>query len=73
MSDLGSIERTDLYDYYKANYSPDKAVIIIAGDVNADGILSKVRSAFGHISSGLPKKPIVSVEPGQMRGKKGGS
>jgi zinc protease len=65
MSDLGSIEPTDLHDYYKANYAPDNAVIIIAGDVNADEMLSKVRNAFGHIPPGLPKKSVVSVEPGQ--------
>jgi zinc protease len=69
MSDLGSIERTDLYDYYRTNYSPDNAVIIIVGDVNADEILSKVRSAFEHIPSGPPKKSIVSVEP-EQRGEK---
>jgi zinc protease len=70
MSDIGSIERTDLYDYYRANYMPDNAVIIIAGDVDADGILSTVRSAFGHIPPGLPKKTVVSVEPGQTGEKK---
>lgn len=69
MSDLGAIERTDLYDYYNANYSPNNAVIIIVGDVNADEIFSKVRSSFEHIPSGPPKKSIVSVEPAQ-RGEK---
>jgi len=69
MSDLGSIDRADLYDYYRTNYSPDNAVIIVVGDVNADEILSKVRSAFGHIPSGPPKKSIVSVEP-EQRGEK---
>jgi zinc protease len=70
MSDIGSIERTDLYDYYRANYSPDNAVIIIAGDVNADGVLSKVRSAFGQIPPGPSKKSIASVEPEQTGEKK---
>ena len=36
MSDIGSIERKDLYDYYKTYYSPDNAVIIIVGDVDAE-------------------------------------
>jgi zinc protease len=70
MSDIGSIERTDLYDYYRANYSPDNAVIIIAGDVNADGVLSKIRSAFGQIPPGASRKSIVSVEPEQTGEKK---
>ena len=69
MSDLGSIERTDLYDYYRANYSPDNAVIIIVGDVNAEEMLSRVRSSFEHIPPGPPKKSIVSVEP-EQRGEK---
>ena len=41
MSDLKSIERDDLYNYYKAHYSPDNAVIVIVGDVKADEIIGK--------------------------------
>jgi zinc protease len=65
MSDIKSIERDDLYNYYKTFYSPDNALIIIVGDVTADEIIDKVKNYFEHIPPGLPVKRISSVEPEQ--------
>ncbi|MBE0427125.1 MAG: insulinase family protein [Nitrospirae bacterium] len=65
MSDITSIERDDLYEYYKTYYSPDNAFILIVGDVNAGEILEKVRHSFEDIPSGKPKDRIKSVEPEQ--------
>jgi zinc protease len=65
MSDLESIERDDLYKYYKVNYSPDNAVIVIAGDVKADQIIENVNKSFGHIQPGPPRKSTTSSEPDQ--------
>lgn len=49
MSDIASIERKDLYDYYKSYYSPDNAVIVVAGDVKSNEIFLKIKKAFGKI------------------------
>ena len=65
MSDLESIERDDLYKYYKANYSPNNAVIVIVGDVKTDQIIEHVNKSFGNIQSGPERKDIVSTEPEQ--------
>jgi len=65
MSDLKSMERNDVYHYYKTFYSPDNAVIIIVGDVTADEIVHKVKAYFENIQPGLPRKPMASVEPAQ--------
>ena len=45
MSDLESIERDDLYNYYKANYSPSNAVIVIVGDIKADQIIEDIKNS----------------------------
>jgi len=66
MSDIDSIERKDLYDYYKTYYSPDNAVIIIVGDVRAEMIIEKVKESFGDIPAATsPRRDITSVEPEQ--------
>ena len=69
MSDINSIERDDLLNYYRAYYSPGNAVIIIAGDVRAEEIMEKIKNSFGAIPSGPPKEKINFVEPDQ-RGEK---
>jgi zinc protease len=65
MSDLESIERDDLYKYYKVNYSPDNAVIVIVGDVKADQMIENVNKSFGHIQPGPPRGNTTSSEPDQ--------
>jgi len=65
MSDLKSIGRDDLYNYYKTYYSPDNAVIIVVGDVNAGEILGKISSSFGEIQDGPARRDIKSEEPVQ--------
>jgi zinc protease len=63
MSDLESIEKDDLYKYYKANYLPSNAIIVIVGDVKADQIIENVKKSFSHIYSGPLKKGFASSEP----------
>ncbi len=69
MSDIKSIERDDLYSYYKTYYSPDNAVVVIVGDVYADEIIGKVDRFFKDIVSGPARKNITSTEP-EQRGEK---
>ena len=69
MSDINSIERDDLLNYYKAYYSPDNAVIIIAGDVKAEEMMEKIKNSFGAIPSEPPKGKDSSLEP-EQRGEK---
>jgi zinc protease len=69
MSDIGSIERDDLYHYYKTYYAPDNAVIIIVGDVNAEKIIEEVKESFGEIPAGPARKDVTSEEP-EQRGEK---
>jgi zinc protease len=65
MSDIKSIERDDLYSYYKTHYSPDNTVIVIVGDVIADKLMEKINHSFGKIPYGPPRKYIIFTEPEQ--------
>src|SRR4030042_3387067 len=44
MSDIKSIDKEDLTSYYKTGYSPENAVIIVVGDVNADDMMKQIKS-----------------------------
>jgi zinc protease len=70
MSDITSIERKDLYRYYKTYYSPNNAFIIISGDVKAEDIFTKVRKGFGHIKPSKRSFIRYRTEEPQQRGEK---
>ena len=65
MSDLSSINRDDLYAYYKAYYAPDNAFVIVAGDVNPEATFQKIKTHFGDIPRGRGRSEVASVEPEQ--------
>jgi zinc protease len=65
MSDLSSIDRDDLYSFYRTNYSPRNAVILVVGDVDSAGMEEKIRSAFENIPRGPAIEKKTSVEPEQ--------
>ncbi len=69
MSDISSIERESLNDYYKKYYSPDNAVIVVAGDINPDSVMKMIEENFGEIPRGPAREALSSVEPLQ-RGEK---
>ena len=47
ISDLHSLSREHVQDYFKKFYTPDNATIIIAGDVNADDVYDLVAEYYG--------------------------
>jgi len=62
MSEIKSIEREDLYAYYKKYYSPANAFIVVVGDVNAEDILKKIKIHFEPITSDPIYKNIACIE-----------
>jgi len=66
MSDLKSIERDDLYNYYKVRYSPSNAVIVIVGDIKPDQIIDHIKRSFDSIPPETLKKNINFLEPDQQ-------
>jgi zinc protease len=66
MSDLQSIQRDDIYRYYKTYYRPDNAVIIATGDADEKRILELIEKYFGNIgkaSGNIPRSG--TIEPPQ--------
>lgn len=48
-ADIASIERDDLVSYYRKYYAPDKAFIVVAGDVSSETVLPAINRHFGVI------------------------
>lgn len=69
MEDLDSITVEDLQNFYKTYYAPNNAVLVVAGDVETNSVLTLVKKYFGAIPKG-PTPPVLTVTPpsqGEMR------
>ncbi|NQY99711.1 MAG: insulinase family protein [Bdellovibrionales bacterium] len=65
MRDLNAATIDDLKDFYKVHYSPNNAVVVIAGDIDADRAMRLVKKYYGNIpAQKLPGKKGED-EPGQ--------
>lgn len=49
VSDLKSLSRDQVMNYFKNFYTPDNAIIVIAGNVDADDVHDMVKNKFGDI------------------------
>lgn len=69
MTDLKEITREDLWGYYRTYYTPRNAFIVIAGNIDVDSVMAKIRKEFG----GLPEGSAVMearVEEPEQRGER---
>ena len=65
--DLRGIKVSDLSAFYKAHYRPDRAVLVLAGDLNPEQALERIESWFGPISrEGRGGKSEPCEEPPQV-------
>jgi len=70
MSDIKSIGRDDLYNYYKTHYSPDNAVIVIAGDVKLEEIIEKIKNSFGKITPAKTQEKNIAFSEPEQKGER---
>lgn len=70
MSDIESIERSNLYEHYKTYYSPDNAFIVISGAVNSEDIFPTIRENFEKITNRDKKISRVKTEEPRQGGKR---
>ena len=56
---ISNIHRDEILDYYKKYYNPSNMITVIAGDVDSQNVLQKVRQNFNHEY----KKPIKNIYP----------
>ena len=66
LGDLETMTRDDLYGYYRRNYVPNNATLVIVGDVETDDVLRRVEKAFGGIAAGPELRRVRAVDPEQF-------
>ncbi|GMR12462.1 MAG: pitrilysin family protein [Gemmatimonadota bacterium] len=64
-SDLQSLTRRQVADYYRRYYGPNNAVVSVVGDVDPDQVIDWAEEYFGGIPSGAPPRPVLAREPEQ--------
>jgi zinc protease len=65
MSDLNAITLDDCKDYYAVHYTPDKAVVIIAGPTTHAANMQLVTKYFGSLKPGPPSPRVPRGEQPQ--------
>ena len=66
-SSIKAITRGDLVDYYRANYYPNNAAVVMAGDINLEEARSKLEDVFAGWQPGtiavheVPQPPAISA------------
>jgi zinc protease len=66
LSDLQSMTREDLYRYYRRNYVPNNATVVVVGDVETDDVFRRVEKQFGGIPAGPAPRRVHVEEPEQL-------
>ena len=62
MEDLNAASLADVHEWFDTWYGAANAVLVVAGDVEAEDVKARVEKYFGHIPSGPPLiKPDVSL------------
>ena len=65
-ADLRSITRDDLFAHYRRFYSPANAFVVAVGDFDANDMLERISSSFGHIPAGETTVANPPDEPRQL-------
>jgi zinc protease len=61
MADLHTMQRTDLYQHYRTFYTPNNAVLALAGDFETEAILARLRALYAELPAG--PAPIRRARP----------
>jgi zinc protease len=70
MADLDAASLEDVQDWFKTYYGAANAVVVVAGDVEAEDVLTRVERYFGDIPSGSPverQQDWIAARSGEHR------
>jgi zinc protease len=65
LSDLKTMTRDDLFEYYRRYYVPNNATLVVVGDVEIDDVVGRVARQFGRIPAGADPPRQKTIEPEQ--------
>jgi predicted Zn-dependent peptidase len=65
-SEVAHLTRPKLVEFYKRYYAPNRMVLSIVGDVDAEEIFQLAEEKFGGIPRQPAPAPIVTIEPDQQ-------
>lgn len=64
MEDLSAASLEDVSAFFRKYYAPNNAVVVVAGDVDADSVRAQAQRLFGWIPRGAPvAKPDLPIPP----------
>ena len=66
LSDLETMNRDDLYGYYRRHYAPNNATVVVVGDVEPDEVMRSVARHFGPAVPGAADRRTYTKEPPQL-------
>jgi zinc protease len=64
--DLLNITRDDLWQHYKTYYGPHNAIIVIAGDIDAETVQTRINDLYDPLPTGPSPPPVTITEPLQL-------
>jgi zinc protease len=65
MQDIRAISLEDCLEYYRTNYAPNNAFLLIAGDFDTSQVKKLVDKYFGTLKTEPPPPPVKAIEPPQ--------
>jgi zinc protease len=65
-SDIESWTQSDLRDWFRTNYAPNNATMIVTGDVTPEEIFALAERRLGPIPAQSPPPPVRTIEPPQV-------
>jgi len=65
MHDIEGLTLQDALTYHSIHYSPQNAIVVVVGDINAASVMKQVAAAFGGLTNGAKPPPVTEIEPPQ--------
>ena len=70
-AEIAAFTREDAMDFYRAHYAPNNAILVVAGDVDAEDVRQRAERYFGAIPAAAlaprPERPQQSPPPAAVR------